>query len=297
MTPSKGGAGRHGRVRIAAAAAAAAALLAACGGGGGGPSVSSMSATPTSYGRLAVWTVSGLDLDRDDVTLRITRGGCADLAELGERGATQRQWSCRVTSIGPVAAQVGAGSAWLATLTVDVPPPLVRLTVAPGAGIAGGTIDLELDPVRAPLSVDNFLAYVEARFYDGTIFHRVIPGFVVQGGGFVPGTPGPTPKAPTRPPIVLESNNGLSNQRGTLAMARTSEPDSATSQFYVNVVDNPSLDYRSAQEPGYAVFGKVTAGLDVVDAIAAVPTRTVPETGQQNVPVADVVVTTARQIR
>jgi cyclophilin family peptidyl-prolyl cis-trans isomerase len=114
--------------------------------------------------------------------------------------------------------------------------------------------------------------------------------------GYSPGTPNPVAKTPTQPPIVLESNNGLANVRGSLAMARTSEPNSATSQYYINVVDNPALDYKSAEEPGYAVFGKVTAGLDVVDAISVVPTRAVPSLGLTNLPQTNVVVT-ARQLR
>ena len=137
-----------------------------------------------------------------------------------------------------------------------------------------GSIAFELDAEAAPVTVENFLAYVDAGFYDGqdgageTIFHRVIAGFVVQGGGY---TASGTLKD-TLPAIVLESDNGLSNVRGTLAMARTGDPDSATSQFYVNLVDNTGLDYQSPSSPGYAVFGEVVAGLDVIDDIAAVTT-------------------------
>jgi cyclophilin family peptidyl-prolyl cis-trans isomerase len=174
---------------------------------------------------------------------------------------------------------------------VIIETPVVLLS------LSQGTIELELDPERAPVSVQNFLNYVNSNFYSNTIFHRVIQDFVIQGGGFTPGNPDPVAKPPTQPAIALESNNGLSNVRGALAMARTSAPDSATSQFYINVVDNPSLDYKSEQEPGYAVFGKVISGLDVVDAISIVPTRSVPSLGLNNVPVTNVVVTTARQIR
>jgi cyclophilin family peptidyl-prolyl cis-trans isomerase len=138
---------------------------------------------------------------------------------------------------------------------------------------------------------------VDSGFYNNTIFHRVIADFVIQGGGYTPGTPNPVVRTPTQPPIVLESNNGLNNVRGSLAMARTSDPNSATSQFYINVVDNPSLDYKSEQEPGYAVFGTVTAGMEVVDAISVVPTRAVPSMGLMDLPVTNVIVTTARQVR
>lgn len=127
-----------------------------------------------------------------------------------------------------------------------------------------GNIEIELDAQKAPLSTENFLAYVDAGHYDGTVFHRVIPSFMIQGGGFDETS---SQKA-TRGPIKNEFGNGLVNKRGTVAMARTNDPHSATSQFFVNLVDNGFLD----NPPGYAVFGKVTAGMDVVDKIAAVPT-------------------------
>ena len=136
-----------------------------------------------------------------------------------------------------------------------------------------GDIYVELYPEKAPVTVENFLKYVKAKFYDGLIFHRVIPNFVIQGGGFYPDM---TPKKPLYPPIKNESNNGLSNLRGTIAMARTMDPDSATSQFYINVKDNTFLDYgKTPQIWGYTVFGKVIKGMDVVDKIANVKTHTV----------------------
>ena len=134
-----------------------------------------------------------------------------------------------------------------------------------------GDMTVELYPDKAPKTVENFLAYVNAKFYDGTIFHRVIDNFMIQGGGF---TPELRQKA-TRPAIANEAKNGLSNSRGTLAMARTGDPNSATAQFFINVVDNPRLDFTSEANGstwGYCVFGKVISGLDVVDKIKAVPT-------------------------
>lgn len=131
-----------------------------------------------------------------------------------------------------------------------------------------GDITLELNPDKAPKSVENFLAYVKSGFYDGTVFHRVIPTFMIQGGGFTVDLH----QKKTRAPVVNESKNGLSNLRGTLAMARTADPNSATAQFFINTVDNPRLDYAGDANPGYCVFGKVVAGLDVVDKIRAVPT-------------------------
>ena len=130
-----------------------------------------------------------------------------------------------------------------------------------------GAFTVELDPARAPLSTANLLQYVREHHYDGTIFHRVIGNFVVQGGGYLPdGT-----ERPTRPPVVNESGNGLSNRRGTVAMARTGDPHSATSQFYVNLADNLALDPGPARW-GYAVIGRVVEGMDVIDRIASAPT-------------------------
>jgi cyclophilin family peptidyl-prolyl cis-trans isomerase len=150
-----------------------------------------------------------------------------------------------------------------------------------------GNIEIELDRENAPVTVENFMNYVNLGFYDGTVFHRVIPGFMVQGGGF---TTDGTEKE-TNAPIKLESDNGLGNERGTVAMARTNQPDSATSQFFINVADNPFLDYAEGNE-GYAVFGRVVSGMDVVDEIKSVPTTT--KYGlYQDWPVEDVVITRA----
>ncbi|MDD9953467.1 MAG: peptidylprolyl isomerase [Candidatus Woesearchaeota archaeon] len=129
-----------------------------------------------------------------------------------------------------------------------------------------GTIDVALDAENAPITVENFLSYVDESHYDGTIFHRVMAGFMIQGGGFTP-----EGEKSTKAPIKLESQNGLKNDRGTIAMARTNVPDSATAQFFVNLVDNDFLNYAPGND-GYAVFGKVTSGMDVVDKIAGVAT-------------------------
>jgi cyclophilin family peptidyl-prolyl cis-trans isomerase len=149
-----------------------------------------------------------------------------------------------------------------------------------------GPITIELFADRAPDSVENFLQYVREGFYAGTIFHRVVPGYVVQGGGY---TPELVEKA-THPPVRNEATNGLSNQRGTVAMARTRAVRSATSQFFVNLANNAKLDYRgfSPDDYGYAVFGRVLAGMDVVDRIAAAPTTT--REGMDDVPVKPVVI-------
>ena len=134
-----------------------------------------------------------------------------------------------------------------------------------------GPIVIELDAAKAPKSVENFLQYVKDKHYDGTVFHRVIAGFMIQGGGFT----AELTQKPARAPVPNEANNGLSNVRGTIAMARTNDPDSATSQFFINVVDNKNLDHVSKDSGytwGYAVFGKVVSGMEVVDAIRNVAT-------------------------
>ena len=147
-----------------------------------------------------------------------------------------------------------------------------------------GTIRLELYPAAAPKTVENFLQYANSGFYKGTIFHRVIDGFMIQGGGFEPGMKQKRAKAP----IKNESGNGLKNSRGALAMARTSDLDSATAQFYINVLDNPNLDQGK-----YAVFGKVIEGMDVVDKIKAVKTGS--RGGHGDVPAQDVVITSMKR--
>ncbi|MCA6217449.1 peptidyl-prolyl cis-trans isomerase [Ideonella sp. B7] len=148
-----------------------------------------------------------------------------------------------------------------------------------------GDIVLELDHDKAPKTVDNFVQYVKSGQYNGTIFHRVIDGFMIQGGGYTPDLK----EKPTRAPIPLESRNGLRNVRGSLAMARTMVPDSATAQFYINVADNPALDQPNARDgEGYAVFGKVVQGMDVVDKIKAVATGN--KAGFANVPVQPILI-------
>jgi len=136
-----------------------------------------------------------------------------------------------------------------------------------------GSITVELDQEKAPISVENFLKYVDSGFYNGLIFHRVIDGFMIQGGGFADGMR--EKREGQLAPIKNEGGNGLSNQRGTIAMARTNDPDSATSQFYINLADNSRGLDRASRPPGYAVFGKVVEGMDVVDKIAKVQTRMV----------------------
>ena len=152
-----------------------------------------------------------------------------------------------------------------------------------------GEIEVELDAQKAPISVENFLAYVDKGYYDDTQFHRVIPGFLVQGGGF----DGNMAQKSTAAPIRNEADNGLRNERGTLAMARTQAVHSATSQFFINLADNAFLDHGS-RDFGYAVFGRVTKGMEVVDQIAKVPTGN--RAGHQDVPRQPVMIVSARRL-
>ncbi|MBX6392228.1 MAG: peptidyl-prolyl cis-trans isomerase [Burkholderiales bacterium] len=155
-----------------------------------------------------------------------------------------------------------------------------------------GTITLELDAERAPETVRNFLNYVESGFYDNTLFHRVIDGFMIQGGGFEPGMR----QKPTNAPIRNEADNGLKNERYTIAMARTADPHSATAQFFINVKDNPFLDFTAPtpQGWGYCVFGRVVEGMEVVDKIKAVPTGR--RGFHQDVPLEDVIIERAEVV-
>lgn len=159
-----------------------------------------------------------------------------------------------------------------------------------------GTIVIELDEEHAPLSSANFLSYVDAGYYTGTLFHRVIPNFMIQGGGFDE----QHKRKATEKPIRNEANNGLKNRRGTLAMARTSDPHSATAQFFINTVDNRSLDHTSESTRGwgYAVFGRVVEGMDVVDAISATPTGTAALGGYpaRDVPTVPVIIKSATRV-
>ena len=152
-----------------------------------------------------------------------------------------------------------------------------------------GEIEIELNEEKAPVTVKNFLTYVDAKFYDGLIYHRVIDNFMIQGGGYSE----KMEEKKTRAPIKNEAKNGLKNENGTIAMARTADPDSATAQFFINVSDNSSLNYPSPDGHGYAVFGKVTSGMHVVNRIKKIKTGNL--NGHQNVPMDAVIIKTIRR--
>ena len=256
--------------------------LTSCGGGAQSTPLNNpdIQSSQLAYGITVTFFVGVTQVNQG---INFTASLCNALTPVPSPSPLYQAFSCQPSGSGTlVFSALDAEGKVLLTKNFTIPAPQVTMVTS------AGTIVYELNPNAAPITVKNFLQYVSSGFYTNTIFHRVIPGFVVQGGGFTSGMNQlPVPFAP----ITLETPNGLSNLTGTLAMARTTDPNSATSQFYINVADNTSLDYASSTNPGYAVFGKVVTGLDVVNAIAAVPTQTV--NGNSNVPVTDVTITSA----
>lgn len=253
------------------------AMLTACmGDGNTTPTVTDVQAKSLNYGQRAEFDFLGTYLDKG---LSANIPNCTGQTPTFI-SPTHQTLTCTITAIGNLDIEVrdGAGTV-IFSKVFTIPAPRATLVTSMG------NIDVELNPTNAPLTVNNFLQYVQSGFYTNTLIHRVLHGSVIQGGGFGPGL---TIKPGARAPIPLESNNGLSNQRGTIAMARTTDPNSATSQYFFNLADHPSYDYKDANEPGYAVFGKIVAGMDVMDAIGAVPTA--PQNGVENFPVTDVIV-------
>ena len=263
--------------RSIAASLACATALAGCGG------LEKTTITPDRlmYGNISTFTINGPNLDKG---ITFTAPSCTGIAEVTARASpTEKAYTCTPAVTGPITVAAVGGGVVLRSMTVTIPLPQVTMKTSMG------DIVMELDPVKAPLSALNFMQYVNASFYSNLIFHRVIPNFMIQGGGY----DATLTAATTRAPITLESNKGLTNLRGTLAMARTAVANSATSQFYINVVDNPTLDYQDATNPGYAVFGKVVSGMATADAIAAVPTAV--SNGMADVPVTPVVINSVTQ--
>ena len=259
-------------------------LLSACGGTNDfAPVITGVKVQSAQYGKTATIYLGGKDL-RSNLLID-TSGACTNPTFASNSNTDTLVLNCVVAKTGDfsLVVQTAEGAAIYST-TLNIPLPQVALITAKGS------ITVELDPTLAPISTNNFLSYVNKGFYRDTLFHRVIPNFVVQGGGY---TTGLVKKTEQSAPIELESNKGLSNVRGSLAMARTNLPNSATSEFYINLVNNVSLDYKNAANPGSAVFGKVVQGMDVVDAIAAEPTGVVG--GFSDVPLADITLSLALQ--
>jgi cyclophilin family peptidyl-prolyl cis-trans isomerase len=259
-------------------------LLTACGGSTGFPPViTAVKPQSLSYGRTSTIYLGGKDL-RSSLVVE-SNGGCTNPSFGSSSSTDTLVLNCLVTVVGdlPLTIKSATGEV-IYTTTLSVPKPQVSIITNKGS------FTLELDLATAPISVKNFLTYVRGGYYSNTLFHRVIPGFVAQAGGY---TTGLVRKPGQLDPIELESNKGLSNARATVAMARTNVFNSATSEFYVNLVDNTFLDYKNAANPGYAVFGTVVQGMDVVDAIAAVPTGVF--NGSTDVPLSDITITMAIQ--
>lgn len=261
------------------------AALTACGGGSDfDPLVTAVQAQSLRYGQTATIMVGGkymrFDMTADTPTCAnpiFTAASTPDMAIL----------ACTVMATGalPIRIKDADGKVLHSDILTVLQPQVTVIT-------SSGNFVMELNPEVAPSTVRNFLGYVSSGFYQSTLFHRVIAGFVIQDGGY---TTGGVKRKGQRDPIALESNKGLSNARSAVAMARTSLPDSATSEFFINLSDNPGLNYQSADSPGYAVFGKVISGMDMVDAIAAAPTANI--NGMADVPLTEVTISAAVQTR
>ncbi len=296
-------------LRALLAAAAVLPMLGACGGGGGAtgdtagpaPTVSSFTVGAPRYSRQLLLTLNGSLLDQP---ITVTSAGCTGVARSTTAPnistATTAYYTCTVNSQGAQQFSVvrTADNVSLASPSYTVPAPQVTMTVSNGAAV-NGSFAITLAPQQAPITVNNFLKYVNAGFYNGSIFHRTTTTAtagveVVQGGGYdapVAANTSPVHKT-TDAPIVLEDNTGLSNVNLSVAMARTSSPDTATSEFFINVVNNLNLD-RTSTTRGYAVFGSVSAGAAVVAAIKSAPCTAAIVSAC--LPIPNVVITSATQ--
>jgi cyclophilin family peptidyl-prolyl cis-trans isomerase len=276
------------------AAGLGALVLAAC-GGGGTTSVANVTATNARYGQNMVITFNGQGLDQDGLDASV-EGPCSPPTRVEGSTANTLQFTCFVTGIGQVKPSLVDGGVVLASVRVDIPLPRMTLVVSDGA--RSGVIELELDPVSAPNTTSQFMAYANAGFYTTTVFHQVSPDSTIGGGAYTSDSAGGlVEKEPTRAAVALE-RTGLKNLRGTIALHRDAEPNSANAQFFINVVDNPGFDGSGADaEDGFAVFGKVIRGLDVVDVIASVPVRPDLVLGVADVPLTAVRISAVSQTR
>lgn len=288
------------------------ASLAACGGGGGSagtpapvaqPVVSSTSVSAVRYSQAAVVTVQGSNLDAG---LTVTSAGCKGLTLSSTAPyvstASTAYYKCTVSAVGAQSFSVARSDGTLlgsASYSVEVPQVTMTVSNGAGAGVSGSYV-ITLEPTKAPVTVDNFLAYVNAAWYDGTIFHRHAPGFVLQAGAYPQGlslTNVPLQKA-SYAPIALEVGKGLSNVQYTVAMARTDVLNSATSQFFINLANNSALDTASG---GYAVFGTITSGSTAVTAMQAAPCTVWPAffnfSATECLPLPNLVISSAVQTR
>jgi peptidyl-prolyl cis-trans isomerase A (cyclophilin A)/peptidyl-prolyl cis-trans isomerase B (cyclophilin B) len=235
----------------------------------------------TKYGQLGRFVIEGKHLDQE---FSVSLSKCTGLAVAEGGLATSKTITCTVNGTGAATIFASFKEQQIYSANFNVPEPQVLMKTSLG------DLLIELNPTAAPITVRNFLGYVNDQFYNKTQFHRIEKGFVAQGG-WVDLTP--AIKNPTRPAITLESTKGLSNLKGTIAMARTNEPNSATSQFYLNLADNLGLDYAQGVRDGYAVFGKIIQGMPVLDAIGQVPIAN--RYGLATFPAADLIITEVRQ--
>lgn len=292
------------RLARCAFALAASAMLGGCGGGGNAaPTVTAPATGSPMYGQPLLLTLKGSNLDQGlAVTSSAACPGATrvDAAPLLSTPTTA-YYQCTVAGVGAgqfVVRSAIDGSV-LTAASFTVPLPQVTLTLGNGAGVEG-TVVITLAPDKAPVTVNNFLAYVKAGFYDRTVIHRVVKDFVIQGGGYASPVDATTALAASKAvnaPIRLEANVGLSNAQWTIAMARTNLANSATSQFFINLVDNSRVLDASPFQAGYAVFGSVSAGTDTVASVAAAPCASTPVSSGDCTPIPNVVVTSAVQTR
>lgn len=288
-------------------------LLVACGGGGGGggdtpapsvaPVVTTASVGAPRYAQPLLLTLNGTNLDQ---ALTVTSAACASPVRSTTAPnistATTAYYTCTVSGVGAQQFAIARASdgVSIGSAAYTVPVPQVTMTVNNGAGVSG-TFVLTLSPQQAPITVTNFLSYVNSGFYNNSIFHRYSANFVLQAGGYDAGVTTavrPT-KKPTSPNIVLEDNVGLSNTALTVAMARTSVPNSANSEFFINLRDNLFLNRTgdADSQRGYAVFGSVTSGADVVTSMTTAPCTPASLIGSECLPIPNLVITSATQSR
>lgn len=258
-------------------------LLTSCGGADDDVAIA-IEVDRLSYVQPSQFTVTGAALDDQ---LSITTKACSGLQQVGAGSSTQLIVRCTIAATGPGAVTLEVKDSTgqlLKAQAFDVPEPQVTLNTTKGRVV------VELNPTVAPATTVNYLRYVHSGFYDNTLFHGVFAGRLIQGGYL---NTLPAQQQGVLAPIPLESNRGLTNLRGTLALSRKAGADTATSQFYFNLADNPQLDYISPERPGYAVFGRVVQGMEVLDAIGQVRTNLLY--GLPNFPIDDVVITSAVQ--
>ena len=260
--------------------------LVSCGSGNNAslPNVSEIEIDQVKYGQKTIFKLMGLNLNQD---FNVSVSNCEGLALLPNGSDTEKYLTCTPSAVG-TAMMVAKSIDGVQMLikNFEVPNPQVKISTN------FGDLTVELYPASAPITVNNYLNYVTAKFYSNTLMHRIIPQFVVQGGWL---TTSVAEQTGAGNPIVLESNNGLKNTRGSIAMARTSAPNSASTQFYFNLVDNTKLDYQSESSPGYAVFGQILEGLNVIDIMAQISTSTLY--GLANFPTSNVIVKSIVQIK